>query len=341
MDDNYNLNKKQNEQQREQVKYREREEQNKQQAQKYQTAQSFGNVCKNCGYNNEPGAKFCAECGANLSGVLACPNCGSGVSPEADICEACGTWLLEGKCCFCYAELSENEKFCPECGNPTDGITCPNCGTHNIFDFCKKCNTPLTEAAHEELKKINENPYFQSLIKLGEELDYLSQDDVDEVELQKQIAEAERQIAIEKQKFEEAQKKEEQIQMMMRLEQYSNKATQGKRQEENKKPSEPPKQFISDTHLKTIERAKQTLQNAEQRKTDRANKERQLQQEFNKMAQLTFETSQEARRFFNATKPRLYPAKPKYWVCNYANYEHPDGPAGCAEPRLGGYWIYD
>ncbi|HPN39314.1 MAG TPA: zinc ribbon domain-containing protein [Melioribacteraceae bacterium] len=341
MEDNYYGNQKQNQQQREQIRYKEKDQQLNKESYRSKQAQSSGNICNNCGYNNEPNAKFCAECGANLSGALNCPNCGSNVSLEADICEACGTWLLEGKCCFCYAELSGNEKFCPECGNPTDGIICPNCGTHNIFDFCKKCNNPLTEAAHEELKKINENPYFQSLIKLGEELDYLADDNINEAELQKQIAEAEKQMAIEKQKFEEAAKKEEQIQMMMRLEQYANKNSQGKRQEENKKPSEPPKQFISDTHLKAIERAKQTLQNAEQRKNDRINKERQLQQELNKMAQLTFETSQEARRFFNAVKPRLYPAKPKYWLCNYANYQHPDGPAGCAEPKLGGYWIYD
>lgn len=341
MEEKFYGSQRENRQKEEQFRQKAEEPQVRKEVGRQMAATSAGNICKNCGYENEIGAKFCAECGFNLSGALVCNNCGSSVSADADICEVCGAWLLEGKCCFCYAELTGNEKFCPECGNPTSGIICPNCGTHNIFDFCKKCNTPLTEAAHEELRRVSENPFFQHLKNIEEELDQLITDEVDETEIKRQIAEAERQMAIEKQKFEEAQKKEELIQMMMRLEQHTGKSAQANRKQEDNKPKEPPKEFISNAHLKAIERAKQTLINAEQRKNDRINKEREIQQELNKMAQLTFQSSQEARRFFNATKPRLYPAKPLYWLCNYANYKHPDGPAGCAEPKLGGYWVYD
>lgn len=326
---------------KEQVKYKEQEEQAKQQSKKYQSPTSTGQICNNCGYENELGAKFCAECGANLSSLLNCPNCGSKVYPDADICEACGEWLLKGKCYFCYADLTGDEKFCPICGNSTQGIICPTCGTHNIFDFCKKCNTPLTEAAQEELKKVSENPFFKQLENLSSEIDLLKEESINEEELKKEIEKAEKELAKEKQKYEEALKKEKEIQMMMRLEQLSNNtrsSTNSTKKEEVKNDIQE-KPFMSEEHVKYIERAKQTLQNAEERMKERLNKERELQQELNKVSQLTFATAQEARRFFNATKPKLYPDKPKYWECNYVHYMHP-GPHDCARPELGGRWVF-
>ncbi len=339
MDSNYYFNQKQGTKEKE--KYKEQEQQAKQQTKKYQTVSTTGNICNNCGYENEPGAKFCAECGESLSSILTCPNCGSKVYPDADICEACGEWLLKGKCFFCYADLSGNEKFCPECGNPTEGIICPNCGKHNIFDFCKKCNTPLTEAAQEELNKIKENPFFKQLENLSLEIDSLAEESINEEELKKQIEESEKQLAKEKQKYEEALRKEKEIQLMMRLEQVSNNrgAPNNSTKKEEINNSTPAKPFMSEDHLKAIERAKQTIQNAEERKKERLNKERELQQELNKVSKLTFATAQEARRFFNATKPKLYPEKPKYWECNFVHFMHP-GPHDCARPELGGKWVF-
>lgn len=49
--------------------------------------------CTSCGSDNEPGRKFCAECGARLS--LACPSCGSSNTPGAKFCGECGQALLE------------------------------------------------------------------------------------------------------------------------------------------------------------------------------------------------------------------------------------------------------
>lgn len=50
-------------------------------------------ICKNCGADNEPGTKFCGECGAKLG------------SHEAARCSKCG------------AENAPGTKFCGECGN--------------------------------------------------------------------------------------------------------------------------------------------------------------------------------------------------------------------------------
>lgn len=82
-----------------------------------------------------------------------CPNCGAANSPSADICDICHTWLLEGKCKFCYAELpSKDADFCPECGKPQNGIPCPNCGNLSTFDFCSKCGKPVTQEAVTEMQ---------------------------------------------------------------------------------------------------------------------------------------------------------------------------------------------
>ena len=47
--------------------------------------------CRNCATENEAGRKFCAECGARLSG--ACPSCGAANEPNAKFCGECGTAL--------------------------------------------------------------------------------------------------------------------------------------------------------------------------------------------------------------------------------------------------------
>jgi len=73
---------------------------------------------------------------------------------------------LEGKCKFCYADLSSSDAlFCPECGKPKDGIPCPNCGTLSIFDFCSKCGKPVTEEAIAELKHAQEEMTNQASVK--------------------------------------------------------------------------------------------------------------------------------------------------------------------------------
>ncbi len=297
-------------------------------------------ICIICGYHNELNAKFCEECGADLAGKPKCPNCHNDVYEGADICEVCGSWLLDGKCKFCYAELKGSEKYCEECGNPTEGIICPSCGTHNFFDFCKKCNTPLTEAAVDEINKVNSNPFFQNIFKLNEEIYNLDASENQKFdELQRQVIEAENKIAQEQRKFEEAEKKEKEVQKMMRLEQFFNKSNTEERKVTKNEPA-PVKAFISDDHIKTLERAKQNVAGYKQRMAEKDNKEREIQAQLSQMAQLTFSTGQEARRFFNATKPKLYPDKPKnyLWECNFVHYKHP-GPHDCCQPQLGGQWV--
>jgi class 3 adenylate cyclase/tetratricopeptide (TPR) repeat protein len=51
-------------------------------------------ICANCGTENEPGRKFCGECGVSLA--QACPNCGTANAPGIKFCGECGTALAAG-----------------------------------------------------------------------------------------------------------------------------------------------------------------------------------------------------------------------------------------------------
>jgi class 3 adenylate cyclase/tetratricopeptide (TPR) repeat protein len=48
-------------------------------------------ICPSCSYENEPGAKFCNECGTPLA--AGCPRCGATNKPGAKFCNECGTPL--------------------------------------------------------------------------------------------------------------------------------------------------------------------------------------------------------------------------------------------------------
>jgi class 3 adenylate cyclase/tetratricopeptide (TPR) repeat protein len=48
-------------------------------------------VCSNCGTANEPGRKFCKECGTPLAVI--CPNCGTANAADDKFCGNCGTGL--------------------------------------------------------------------------------------------------------------------------------------------------------------------------------------------------------------------------------------------------------
>ena len=47
--------------------------------------------CSACGYENREGAKFCEDCGTQLSWV--CPKCGQQLGSQAKFCGFCGNKL--------------------------------------------------------------------------------------------------------------------------------------------------------------------------------------------------------------------------------------------------------
>lgn len=270
--------------------------------------------CPECGASNEPDAKFCCECGYPFGAVTKCPACGAKVDPLGDICEVCGEWLLKDKCKFCYANISENDAYCPECGNPTVGVVCSKCGQLSIFDFCKTCHIPLTEFAEEAVKQVQNDPEILEMQKMQEEILQA------EADLEKSLEEEEKQKRLNR-LIEQAKKFEEHMNNFY-----------DKKKEEKPKIQKPHRARPVKKNL--FDDGDNTEINAAAERALQLAKKRELQKKLDAQRKKTFSKPQEARRFFAATKPPIVLG----WKCNFTDTQH-ECPEDCARPELGGTWI--
>ena len=78
-------------------------------------------TCPGCGKQNNPAAKFCADCGGKMEvAKVPCVKCGAQLREGAKFCSECGSSQEKAKCSNCQAELGAGAKFCPECGRKTE-----------------------------------------------------------------------------------------------------------------------------------------------------------------------------------------------------------------------------
>jgi membrane protease subunit (stomatin/prohibitin family) len=81
-------------------------------------------ACPACGKQNNPAAKFCADCGGKMEvAQVPCVKCGANLREGAKFCSECGSTQEKAKCSNgeCGAELAPGAKFCAECGTKTEG----------------------------------------------------------------------------------------------------------------------------------------------------------------------------------------------------------------------------
>lgn len=284
-------------------------------------------VCPNCGHRNEDSANFCEECG-NPLGAHICPNCKAPATPNQDICEVCGAWILTDQCKFCYAPISPEDAFCAECGNPAAGVTCPQCGTVNHFDFCKKCNHPLTEAALAEIEKCKKDSKLvelKAVLAEMEELEaeILESESVSEEELMRQRLEAEMEKEEQalREKFKEIRKAKENLKELL-----------------GDETPEKPREIVPDPPKPKP--VVNSFSNMEEKRAQRDARRKELllkiQTKLDELKERSFESPQAARRFFNASRP---PGN-YVWNCNYNDSIHPD-PNNCGHPEDGGRWVIE
>jgi membrane protease subunit (stomatin/prohibitin family) len=78
-------------------------------------------ACPSCGKQNQPAAKFCADCGGKMEvAKVPCVKCGAELREGAKFCSECGSTQEKAKCANCQYELAPGAKFCPECGTKTE-----------------------------------------------------------------------------------------------------------------------------------------------------------------------------------------------------------------------------
>jgi membrane protease subunit (stomatin/prohibitin family) len=81
-------------------------------------------ACPKCGSANNPGAKFCHDCGAQMQvqqQTVPCVKCGAQLPEGAKFCNECGAKQEKPKCPNCQAEVAAGAKFCNECGTKMEG----------------------------------------------------------------------------------------------------------------------------------------------------------------------------------------------------------------------------
>lgn len=309
---------------------------------------SASSKCQRCGQINPAGSRFCSECGNGIAGAPTCQNCHTSAQPGADICERCGTWLLRGKCKFCLAEVAEDNAFCGFCGNPQAGIACPRCGILSIFDFCRKCDIPLSREAHEQATRAKADPAQQELLAVLQEIAAID----GRIEAGRDAAsQPSAASGSEKNQF---------LQMRLVRERAASESIVRTDNVPHRKAlfSADQQEQIgllgakihAEEERKRME-AERLRVEAERRRKEEEERRMKLLEEVGRvlrdMSAKTFSSSQAARRYYMSiisalpeeVRENLSGSGSLRWRCNFANVEH-DDPGQCGGPSHGGVWLF-
>ena len=266
-------------------------------------------------------------------GTMECPNCHAEVSAHCELCPECGHPLHTGTCTYCGSPMDPDDMFCGECGGSRKGVTCPRCGVLNFRSFCRNCNAPLDELAQQELERAKHDPVFGRMLTLAKRL----------AELEEKMQQAATAGGLE-------QEEEERVADFTQMAELT---------EEEKALAEQYKKMMSEMGMAIVEAPKPEAPKQPAAPKQRARLEAPdltaLQQEYRdglqEMADLMSQLQpdpaappQIQRNYYSARKlPVLHTEvvhEPAEWVCNFCGCHHRQ-PSECAEPDLGGTWIYN
>lgn len=256
-----------------------------------------------------------------------CPYCGEAVKASYAICPHCGHSLTPDKCSFCGAPMKPGAKFCTRCGQPKEGVICPECGTLNSRNFCRKCNAPLTPAGQIALAAAKEDPAFRCVEQKARELAELHakivslQNDTVQKPTGPSLSDEDKALL------------EEYAGILDSIGSYVPKP-QTKSESVSGNPCRPhyEEKFMSLDEMMAAYREKAEEMNAAMAA----------------MVPPPDFTPEQQRDYYSARKVGVIEThydinwqyyNPQQWKCNYCGALH-NSPADCAEPQLGGVWIY-
>ncbi|MDR1054669.1 MAG: zinc ribbon domain-containing protein [Prevotellaceae bacterium] len=305
------------EKERQQERVREKQAPEVKTQQKQSVQEKIGAFCPKCGCACTTHDNFCGECGNPMSGSV-CPKCGHITPANADVCSKCGTYISKTKCQYCGADVEESDAFCGECGNPRSGIICPRCSTVTAFNFCSKCNMPLTEMGRAEREKALQEPKYKEVLRLQEELKKIF----------KQIEETENVDNSEKEAFLQS--------LQEKLLQYEKMLNE--RKDDPESPVQPPKPEKKESVKKEEKKTSgftDSVGNIEELKKAAQERIDQIRKMYEEMETQEFPNPQIARTYYAARKPEVV----NYvWKCKYKGLIHPS-PEHCVSPHTKGEWI--
>lgn len=112
-------------------------------------------TCAHCGRTNDPGSRFCMDCGKPLSAsamAVVSPLAGGGVPATRVYPTGSTAGAKAPKCSSCGHDVDGTMPFCAHCGAKLEASVsptappCPSCGAavpDSTFKFCPNCATPL------------------------------------------------------------------------------------------------------------------------------------------------------------------------------------------------------
>lgn len=257
-----------------------------------------------------------------------CPYCHASIVSGDAICPSCGRSLIPDKCSFCGAPKKITAKFCTRCGQSSEGVKCPECGTLNSRNFCRKCNSPLTDMAQRALAAAQNDPMFKAVQKKADEL----------AELHNRIEELRNgssdQLSIELSTEDKALLKEYADILSMigasPVQVYQNDA-------EPKIEELPKRKQYSVSTTSIAELLKAYKEKAAE--MNEALETLTPPRDFTPEQQRDYYSARKIATVVTETVCDMSGYRPTQWRCHFCNNLH-DNPSECARPELGGVWEY-
>ena len=111
-------------------------------------------ICKKCGSELKPQAKFCPKCGEKVEETKYCPNCGKVLEAGVKFCSSCGTPVVKADK---DEPVSRTEEAVPENTKKQDTLKLGETGQNADFSEQKKDTRSRTlEVFKAEIKKLGD-----------------------------------------------------------------------------------------------------------------------------------------------------------------------------------------